>query len=143
LTLLDAYALVALVADEPAADEVEALLRGGGCRVVIANLAEAIDRCSRVHGILTIDVRAVLEPLLGDGLVPAVSAEREAWQAAELHSLHYHRRTSPLSLADCFLLAHAELSDDRIATADLPLAGIARTRGVEVVPLPDSSGRRP
>src|SRR5262245_14701639 len=42
LTLLDAYAVVALLVAEPAGAEVKELLRAGGCRVVVVNLAEAI-----------------------------------------------------------------------------------------------------
>jgi PIN domain nuclease of toxin-antitoxin system len=39
LTLLDAYALVAFLANEPAADEVEALLRAGDTGVTVGNFA--------------------------------------------------------------------------------------------------------
>jgi PIN domain nuclease of toxin-antitoxin system len=143
LRLLDAYALVALAADEPAAPEVEELLRGGDCGVVIANLAEAIDRCSRVHGLPAEAVRAALEPLLSDVLAPLASGVAEAWRAAELRGAYYHRKTCALSLADCFLLAHAGLSHHAIATADPALAGAGRKEGIDVAPLPDSSGKRP
>jgi uncharacterized protein with PIN domain len=143
VTLLDAYALVALIADEPAAGEVERLLRAGGCRVVVANLAEAVDVCSRVHGLDHHTIRQVLEPILDDSLEVLVSTEAEAWQAAALRSAHYDKKESALSLADCLLLAHATLSGAAIATSDPPLAEAARSEGVDVEPLPDSSGTRP
>ncbi len=143
MTLLDAYGLVALITEEPAAGEVEQLLRAGDCGVVIANLAEAIDICGRIHGLGQGDVRKALDPLIGDSLTVIVSAEAEAWKAAALRLAHYDRQTSPLSLADCLLLAHATLQADSIATADPPLAEAARREGVDVEPLPDSSGTRP
>jgi uncharacterized protein with PIN domain len=143
LILLDAYALVALIADEPAASEVEELLRAGDCGVVAANLAEAVDICSRVHRLDQRAIRQSLEPLLGDSLEVVLSTEAEAWQAAALRSTYYDKKTSALSLADCLLLAHATLAGDAIATSDPPIAGAARREGVHVEPLPDSSGNRP
>jgi PIN domain nuclease of toxin-antitoxin system len=50
MTLLDAYAVLALLVDEPASAEVEAILDAGGARVVVVNLAEAVDVTQRVHG---------------------------------------------------------------------------------------------
>ncbi|MDQ2984332.1 MAG: PIN domain-containing protein [Actinomycetota bacterium] len=144
MTFLDAYALVALMADEPAAEEVEAILRKGETRVVIVNLAEAMDISQRVSGLPNEEVRTALEPLLlSDTLAVAVSDEPEAWLAAELRSKHYDRKTCALSMADCFLLAHGLTEDRSIATADPPLAAVARKEGLEVVALPDTAGSRP
>jgi len=141
VTFLDAYALVALVADEPAAGEVETILRGGEARVVIVNLAEAVD-IRRVHGLRADEIRRAIEPLLlGDALSAAVSDEPHAWLAAELRAKH--KRTSALSMADCFLLAHALIDSGAIATSDPAIAAVARAEGIELVPLPDSSGSRP
>jgi predicted nucleic acid-binding protein len=143
LTLLDAYALVALVADEPAAGEVEDLLRAGDARAVVINLAESIDVAQRVHGYDQSDVRGVLEPLvIGGALEPIASDDEVAWAAADLRGRYYDRRTRALSLADCFLLAHA-LAGEEIATSDPPLAEVAREEGVVVVALPGSDGKRP
>ena len=143
MTLLDAYALVALLADEPAAVEVEDLLRAGQARVVVVNLAETIDIAQRVHRYEQGEVRAALEPLLlGDALEAIASSEDEAWLAADIRSRHYDKKASALSMADCLLLAHA-LSGEAIATSDPPLADVAREEGVTVVALPDSSGKRP
>jgi predicted nucleic acid-binding protein len=144
LTLIDAYGLVALVADEPAASDVESLLRTGECRAVAVNLAEAIDICRRVHGLSPDDLRVALEPLTLSGtLAVAVSAEREAWLAADLRARHYHRKECPLSLADCFLLAHALADGDALATSDPDLARVARLENATVVALPDRAGKRP
>jgi uncharacterized protein with PIN domain len=144
VTFLDAYALVALVGDEPAAEEVQGLLREGEARVVIVNLAEAVDISQRVHDLSAEEVRRALEPLLLAGVVSAaISGEAQAWLAAELRVRHFDRKTSALSMADCFLLAHALTEGGPIATSDPPLAAVARGEGLEVVGLPDSSGKRP
>jgi predicted nucleic acid-binding protein len=144
VTVLDAYALVALICDEPAAKEVEAILREGEARVVVINLAEAVDISQRVHDLPAEDVRAALEPLvLGRVLVATVSNEPQAWLAADLRVKHFDKKTSALSMADCFLLAHALTEGGPIATSDSPLAAAARAEGMDVVALPDSSGNRP
>ena len=144
MTLLDAYALVALVADEPAADEVEAILRAGGAEVVVVNLAEAVDVSQRVHGLPAEAVRNALEPLLlARVLSPVVSDETHAWSAAGIRADHYDRGTKALSMADCFLLAHAVDDGRSLATTDPAIASVARTLGLKVIGLPDSRGRRP
>jgi uncharacterized protein with PIN domain len=141
---LDAYALIALAAEEAAAAEVETLLRDDECFVAIVNLAECVDVLSRIHGLAENEIRRVIDPLiLGGAVSTVVSQDRNAWTAASLRSRHYDRKTSPLSLADCFLLAHALDRECLIATSDGPLATAARAEGVAVVALPDSAGARP
>ena len=144
MTLIDAYGLVALIADEAAADEVEALLRAGDCRVVAVNLAEAIDICQRGHGIDTGDVRAAVDPLILSGTLAVVTSDdRVAWLAAELRVKHYDKKKCPLSTADCFLFAHAVAGDGALATSDPDLAKAAKAEGVTVIGLPDRKGSRP
>ena len=144
MTLIDAYGLVALIADEAAAAEVEELLRAGDCHVVAINLAEAIDICQRVHEIDVEDVHRALEPLILSRTVSvAVSDERIAWLASSLRVRHYNKKRCPVSMADCFLLAHAVSGDGALATADPDLARIARAEGATVIPLQDRSGNRP
>ncbi len=139
--LLDAYALVALLADEPAAAEVAELIRGGDAAVPAVNLAEAIDVTLRVHGVSETELRGLVGPLLDELLAVVVQGEDAAWRAAALRAAYYDRRSCALSLADCFLVAAAQ--GDRVATADPALAAVLRAEGVEVVALPDSSGARP
>lgn len=107
------------------------------------NLAEAVDIAQRVHGGSADEVREVLEPLFLDDVVSVVmSEESEAWSAAAFR-VGYYGNTAQLSMADCFLLAHAIDAGEQIATSDPPLAGVARSEGVDVIALPDSSGSRP
>ncbi len=143
MIVLDAYALVALLGDEPAADEVEALLRDRECVVGVVNLAEAIGVSCRVAGVADTEVRDVLEPMiLGGRLAVRTPQSADAWRAAELRCRYYDRKEREISLADCFLLA-AATSADEIATADPAVAEVARAEGLRILPLPDSRGQRP
>jgi predicted nucleic acid-binding protein len=142
VTLLDAYALVAFVADEPAAEDVEILLRAGRCGITTVNFAEAVDVTRRIHGLSEADVRVVTEPLLDEVIAVIPPSQAHAWRSAALRVRHYDRRRSALSLADCLLLAAAG-SDDVIATSDPVVARVARTEGIGVTPLPDTAGARP
>lgn len=140
--VLDAFALVALALDEPAAGEVEDILRAGDVRMSTVNRCEAVDQLRRVHRREWRELRegfGTLEAEVID-LVPVDDAT--AWRAAELRDRHYSRRKSELSLADCIALATAAAGDS-LATADPPLAIAARSEGIEVVALPDWRGRRP
>jgi PIN domain nuclease of toxin-antitoxin system len=144
LALLDAYAVIALVADEPASGEVENIVHMEQSYIVLTNLAEVIFITRRTHGLALDEVRAALEPMLLTRVLQTVSSsESETWQAAELRAQHYDRKTRAVSLADCFLLAHALAGNHDIATSDQPLAAAARAEGVTVLSLPNSAGDRP
>ncbi len=144
MTYIDAYGLVALIANEAAASEVETLLRDEECRVVAVNLAEAIAVAARTHGYPLEEIRTALEPLfLGGQLAVAVSGEPEVWLAAEVRVSEYHRSKRPLSMADCLLLAHALSTGEAVATAHPHVADVARSGGVTVIALPDTDGTRP
>jgi predicted nucleic acid-binding protein len=129
--LLDAFALIALLAEEPAADQVEALMRRGEAQITAINLAEALDVLQRLQGIPAERVRAITEPLLQGSVALVPVDERLARETADVRARHYHRTRSPLSLADCVLLAAAK-SADALATADQPLIAAARTEGIRV-----------
>lgn len=133
---------MALAREEPAAAEVEIILRRGGSRVSAVNLAEAVDQLGRVHGHSPHQLREVFEPLFAGTVEVMDVTESSAWHAADFRRAHCRRRISELSLADCFVLAAAQ-AGDVIVTADPPLARAAETEGLEVVGVPDSRGRRP
>lgn len=139
--LLDAFALIALLRDEPAAGEVEALLRRGETAVTAINLAEALDVLERVDGVPRARLDELTGPLVAESLALVEVDERLARDGASLRARHYHRTRSPLSLADCVLLAAA--SGASLATADQPLARAARTERIDVRALQDARGRRP
>ncbi len=142
MILLDAYALTALLANEAAAEEVGKLIAGGGTAVTAPNLAETADRLARVHGIAVSRTRNAIETLEQSTDLHVLSVERaQAWRAAELRATHYHRTNCPLSLGDCLLLAMGG-KDDRIATADPDVLGIAAAEQIGWIALSDSQGRR-
>lgn len=144
MILLDAFALVALLVDEPAAAEVDALLRGSDCAVTAVNLAETLDVGVRVLGRDPEVLSAKLLQLRGSVLGLVEVGEDEAREAARLRWTHdHHRRTAALSLADCLLLAGARLRGAAVATSDPPLAAAARRESLAVVALPGSTGTRP
>jgi PIN domain nuclease of toxin-antitoxin system len=140
--LLDAYALTALLAEEPAANEVGQLLTGGGTAIAAPNLAEAADRLGRVHAIAVQRTRAALESLEQFTDLHVRPAERaHAWLAAELRVRHYHRTRRPLSLGDCLLLAMTG-EHDQLATADPHVLATAHDERIGWIALADSRGRR-
>lgn len=142
MILLDAYALTALLAEEPAADEVEKLIANERTAVAAANLAEAADRLARIHDIAVPRSRAAVESLVSsiDLHIRAVESAH-AWRAAELRVEHYHRTRRPLSLGDCLLLAMAD-EQDQLATADPDVLATANDEEIQWIALPDSQGRR-
>jgi predicted nucleic acid-binding protein len=133
--LLDAYALIALLADEAAAAEVEALLRRGEAAITAVNLAEALDVLQRVEGISRERLQAATARLIGDSMTLLPIDERIARRAADIRARRYHRTRAPVSLADCILLAATGESDE-LATADEPLIGVAEAESVRVRRLP-------
>ena len=142
MTVLDAYALVAFLADEPAREDVETILRGE-CVMSSVNLAESIDVLERVHRIEQDELRTGLDPLVSNVIEIDAPGPSDAWAAARLRARHYERSTRSLSLADCFLLGLGTSRGLAVATADPAVAEAARAESIELVPLPDSSGKRP
>lgn len=133
--LLDAFALIALLAEEPAADEVEALLRRGEAAITAVNLAEALDVLQRVQGIPRERLEAITTPLVGERMTFVPISEQIARDAADIRARRYHRARAPISLADCILLA-ATGASDTLATADAPLIRVAEAENVQVRALP-------
>jgi len=142
MIVLDAYALVAVALEEPAAGEVDELLRKGDCVVTSANLAELVDQLVRRAGIDEDAVTERIEALLDGPIALRDLDHQRAVRAGLLRARHYQPRTAELSLADCVLLASLD-EGDVVATADPPLARITRELAFEVIALADSRGRRP
>jgi predicted nucleic acid-binding protein len=135
--LLDAFALIALLANEPAADVVETLLRRGGCAFTAINLAEALDVLQRVERVPSAQLTALTAPLLQGVLELLPVEERLAREGADIRARRYHPTRAPVSLADCVLVA-AGRTVGAVATADVPLARVARAEGVTVTRLPSA-----
>ncbi|MGH2760555.1 MAG: PIN domain-containing protein [Actinomycetota bacterium] len=142
MILLDAYALLAYLLNEPAADHVMSILRGGECSISSVNLTEVLDQLQRLHGLPAGEIAEVVSALLTEVIVVRSVGEVEAWRAADVRARHYRRKDAELSLADCILLASAT-EGESIATSDPVLAAAARSESVSVIALPDSHGQKP
>jgi PIN domain nuclease of toxin-antitoxin system len=143
--VLDAYAVIAYLADEPAASDVEPLLldRNSHPSITAVNYAECLDVLTRVHAKPGEEVRERLGWLEVGGLA-IVPVDRElALLAGDLRARSYDRRERPVTMADCVALALAKREGAPVATADPHLALAATDEGVDVIPLPDSRGVRP
>jgi predicted nucleic acid-binding protein len=141
--LLDAYAIIALLAAEPAGPPVRSLLESEQCAVSVLNLSEAADVLQRTRGVDVARTRGIVAGLMPRPLAVLDVDERRGWRAAEIRARHYRRRGTEISLADCVLLATAVPGRDSIATSDRPVARIATSEGIEILALPDRRRRRP
>ncbi|MHB8507978.1 MAG: PIN domain-containing protein [Candidatus Dormibacteria bacterium] len=142
-TVLDAFAVIAALTGEPAAAEVEAVVRAGDACISAVNLAEVIDQLVRVAGRSAAEVEISLASLAAGGLVVVPTDEQVGRSAGSIRARYYDRRTAPVSLADCVALATCLRLAAALATADAPLATIAKKEGVALVGLPNSFGQRP
>jgi PIN domain nuclease of toxin-antitoxin system len=133
-TVLDAYALIALLLDEPAADDVDQIMRGGDAAVTSVNYGEALDRLIRARRIPEPRARAALEPLLDDPLRRIDVGFTIAERAVRLRARHYHRERTPLSLADCICVAAAG-PEGTVATADEAMLAVSEAEGIRTLRL--------
>lgn len=142
-TVLDAGAIVALVADEPGGAEVAERLGadGGSCSAV--NLAEVLDWLIRIAGVEPTEARGALAAVVAAGLVVVPCDRAIATSAAELRARWYHRRTAALSLADCIAIATTLVLNGTLVTSDGALGRAAGKAGADVHLIRNSLGRRP
>jgi PIN domain nuclease of toxin-antitoxin system len=140
VTVLDAFAVIALLRGEPAAEEVRGELDAGDAHLTAVGLAEVVDHLVRVVGATDEDAALDLAQL---GLAnPTVVGGELALRAGLLRARHYHRRHRAVSLADCIAAEEARSASTSLATADPHLLDLCVDEGIDVVPLPDSSGNR-
>jgi predicted nucleic acid-binding protein len=136
MILLDAAPLIAFFTGGAGGAEALSLINGREpVAVTVVNLAEVFDVLDRKYGVSDTEMRATVEPLVGDPLDVVSPTAEAARRAGALRARHYRRRTCELSLADCFLLA-AVGRDDRLATSDAVLLRVAGIEGLGTVPIP-------
>ena len=141
MIVLDAYPVIALLRDEPVADEAKALLASGApAWLTPLGVAEVIDRRVRLDAV---DPETVVLDLLEFGLAePAPLDSYTAAQAGALRARHYHRTTRSVSLADCVLAETARAARAKVATSDPHLLNLCADENIQTIPLPDSRGHR-
>jgi predicted nucleic acid-binding protein len=143
VTVLDAYAVVAYLRDEPCAGEVARVLDHGPTMITAINVAEVVDQLVRVCGSHRDDVLADLALLSYAGMAILPVTADDGLAAGQLRARHYHRERCPVSLADCTAAAVALGRRVDLATADPALAAVVRAEGGTVHPLAGSRGVTP
>ena len=141
-TALGAYAVVAYLCDEPAADAVEPLVSRPTI-ISALNLAEVVDRLMRIHDWELDDLRSTLAVLERSGMEVVPVTEEVAVAAGLLRARHYHGTRRAVSAADCVGAATALREKVPFATSDPALVAVMREEGGAVHPLPDSRGSMP
>ena len=140
MTILDAYAVLALLKGESAANEVEQLLRHNqSCSLTLLGVSEVIDHLVRLAGADEED--AVLDlAQLGLDEPPSLDSALGT-RVGLLRARHYDRTARAVSLADCVAAESARTAGRRVASSDPHLLEMCADEGIGVVPLPDSRGR--
>jgi PIN domain nuclease of toxin-antitoxin system len=140
MIVLDSYAVLALLMDEPAATRVQELVEAEEEAALTAlGVSEVLDHLVRLVG--ADEEEAVLDVAqLGLASPPPMEVD-VALQAGLLRARHYHRKSRAVSLADCIAGETARQHGFRLASADPHLLDMCRDEGIAVIPLPDSTGR--
>ena len=140
MTVLDAFAVIALLRGEPAAPEVRRLIGTGDVLLTAVGVGEVIDHLVRVVGASEEDASLDVAQL---GLGNAFAVDDElGLRAGRLRARQYHRSDRAVSLADCIAAEAARALHTDLATADPHLLDLCRDEQIAPVVLPDSSGAR-
>jgi PIN domain nuclease of toxin-antitoxin system len=139
MTVLDAYAVIAYLRDEPAADEVARLLAQPTVLASV-NAAEVMDQMVRVWRHDPDHVEVTLAMLTRAGLVIRPAGPEIAIRAGLLRARHYDPKTCSVSMADCIAAATALDSTSALATSDPHLAQLMGAEDGLVHRLPDGRG---
>ena len=137
MTILDAFAVIALLKGEPAADAVRGIIERGGCALTTLGVAEILDHLVRVVGVS--DEEAVLDVAQLDLDTP-VGLDDVTTTMALLRARHYNRKDRAVSLADCVVAQVARTTDTAVATSDPHLLDLCQEESIEVIALPDGRG---
>ncbi|MEO8267116.1 MAG: PIN domain-containing protein [Ilumatobacteraceae bacterium] len=139
MTVLDSFAVLALLKDEPAASRVELLIRSdAGAALTALGVVEVLDHLIRLVGVDEDD--AVLD-LAQLGLAePFIVDSSVATRAGLLRARHYHRRSRAVSLADCVAAETARDRASHLVTSDPHLLETCAIEGIAYIALADTSG---
>lgn len=139
MTVLDAYAVLAFLKDEPAAARVAELFEIEPLPALTAlGVAEVLDHLVRLVGVDEED--AVLD-LAQLGLAEAFGVDADlASRAGRLRARHYHRSNRAISLADCVAAEIARREGRPLVTSDQHLLDTCHDEGITFEALPDTSG---
>lgn len=140
MTVLDAYAVLALLKGEPAAEPVRRLLRDDPDAVLTPlGAAEVLDHLVRIEK--ATDEEAALDLAQLDLADPPALDATVATRAGLLRARHYHRTRRAVSLADCVVAEVARITQTAVATSDPHLLDLCHEEAIDVMVLPDGRGR--
>ncbi len=140
MIVLDSFAVLALLKDEPAAAQVQQLVESDEDVALTAlGISEVIDHLVRLVG--ADEDEAVLDVAQLGLSSPSPIEVAVATRSGLLRARHYHRADRAVSLADCVAVETARSEDARLASADPHLLDVCHDEGIEVIPLPNSAGR--
>jgi predicted nucleic acid-binding protein len=137
--VLDSFAVLAHLKDEPAAPEIAALLDGSDeVRLTAIGVAEVLDHLVRIVGA---DPEEAALDVAQLGLAEALPVDPDAGlRAGLLRARHYHRKDRAVSLADCIAADAAKAWEAQVATSDPHLLDLCEVEHIGVLPLPDTTG---
>ncbi len=140
VTVLDAYAVIAYLRDEPAAGEVRPLLDRGDATLTAVGIAEVLDHLVRLAGADEEDAALDLAQL---GLLEGIEVDSELGLAAgRLRAHRYHRSRCAVSMADCIAAEAARTVKRNLATSDPHLLDVCNVEGIPAIVLTGSDGTR-
>jgi predicted nucleic acid-binding protein len=139
MIVLDSFAVIALLRDEPAAALVQQLIEAEEETALTAlGVSEVIDHLVRL---LRVDEEAAVLDVAQLGLAsPSPITAPIAVQAGLLRARHYQRKDRVVSLADCVAAEIARSTGSQLASADPHLLDLCHEESVTVIALPDSAG---
>jgi PIN domain nuclease of toxin-antitoxin system len=138
VTILDAYAVIAYLRGERAAEKVRPLLTVRVAQLSAVGRAEVVDHFIRFAGVNEEDALLDLAQL---GLLNARPADAAIGTAAgRLRARLYHRSRCQISRADCVAAETARADGRPLATADPDLLDACHSEGIGIIALPGSDG---
>ena len=139
--MLDAYAVIAFLRDEAAANEVASLLRSDDdVSLTSVGLAEVVNHLVRLAGF---DEEEVFLDLADLGLHDSIGVDSQTGgQGGRLRARYYHRTRCAVSMADCLAAVVARNRSVPLATSDSHLLDVCQAESIDVIVLPRSDGTR-
>lgn len=138
MSVLDAYAVIAFLRAEPAAEVVQPVLESGDTVLTAIGVAEVVDHLVRVIGVE--EEQAVLD-VAQLGLLEGYSVDAELGLAAgRLRARQYHRTRCSVSMADCVAAEVARSLGRPLVTSDPHLLDMCNKEQIPHVALPGTDG---
>jgi PIN domain nuclease of toxin-antitoxin system len=138
VTILDAYAVLAFLKGEAAAEAVRPLLDDADSSLTSLGVAEVLDHLMRIVGA---DEEEATLDLAQLGLIDGLAVDSGVGVAAgRLRARRYHRTRCAVSLADCVAAELARTRRQPLATSDPHLLDVCHAEGIAVTVLPGSDG---